>query len=65
LLNEELVFFHELARQGRALSSEQRHQFALLQKRFEALTCRSDQMIEPLPATSRSFSGHCVGSRRD
>ncbi|MBU6959829.1 FUSC family protein [Pseudomonas sp. CVAP len=56
LLNEELAFLDELARQGRALSSEQRHQFAALQQRFDALAYRSEQLTEPLKATLRSLS---------
>ncbi|MGE8097210.1 FUSC family protein [Pseudomonas fluorescens] len=56
LLNEELTFLDELARQGRALSSEKRHQFAALQQRFDALAYRSEQLTEPLKATLRSLS---------
>jgi uncharacterized membrane protein YccC len=56
LLTEELVFLEELARQGRALSSEQRHQFAALQKRFDALAYRVEQLSEPLKPTLRSLS---------
>jgi uncharacterized membrane protein YccC len=56
LLTEELVFLDELARQGRALPSEQRRNFAMLQRRFDELAYRSEQLIEPLPATLRSLS---------
>lgn len=56
LLTEELVFLDELAQQGRALSSEQRRQFAVLQQRFDALAYRSEQLTEPLKATLRSLS---------
>ncbi|EXF93561.1 membrane protein [Pseudomonas fluorescens HK44] len=56
LLTEELTFLDQLARQGRALSSEQRHQFAALQQRFDALAYRSEQLTEPLKATLRSLS---------
>ncbi|VVO73371.1 FUSC family protein [Pseudomonas fluorescens] len=56
LLTEELEFLDELARQGRALPAEQRRQFAALQKRFDALAYRSEQLTEPLKATLRSLS---------
>ncbi|MGE8064276.1 FUSC family protein [Pseudomonas sp. NPDC089569] len=56
LLSEELVFLDELARQGRALSEEQRRQFATLQRRFDALAYRAEQLIEPFQATLRSLS---------
>jgi uncharacterized membrane protein YccC len=56
LLTEELEFLDELARQGRALPAEQRRQFAVLQKRFDALAYRSEQLTEPLKATLRSLS---------
>ncbi|KAB0487820.1 Uncharacterized membrane protein YccC [Pseudomonas reinekei] len=56
LLTQELAFLDELARQGRALPAEQRRQFADLQKRFDALAYRSEQLTEPLKATLRSLS---------
>lgn len=56
LLTEELVFLDELARQGRALSSEQRHQFSVLQQRFYALAYRAEQLTEPLKPTLRSLA---------
>jgi len=56
LLTEELAFLDTLAQQGRALSSEQRHQFAALQQRFDALAYRAEQLTEPLKPTLRSLS---------
>lgn len=56
LLTQELEFLDELARQGRALPAAQRRQFAVLQKRFDALAYRSEQLTEPLKATLRSLS---------
>ncbi|TWC52034.1 putative membrane protein YccC [Pseudomonas sp. SJZ080] len=56
LLAEEVLFLDQLAQLGRAMPNEQRRQFATLQKRFDDLAYRSEQLIEPYPATLRSLS---------
>ncbi|MBV6823065.1 FUSC family protein [Pseudomonas sp. PD9R] len=53
---EELAFLDELAKQGRALSSEQRHHFTALRLRFDELAYRAEQLTEMLPATLRSLA---------
>lgn len=56
LLAEEVLFLDQLAQLGRAMPNEQRRQFAALQKRFDDLAYRSEQLIEPFSATLRSLS---------
>jgi uncharacterized membrane protein YccC len=56
LLAEEVQLLDELARLGRTMPTEQRRQFAVLQKRFDELAYRAEQLVEPLQATLRSLS---------
>jgi len=56
LREDELLFLDELARQGRSLSSEARHQFKVLQQRFDHLAEKAERLSENLPATLRSLA---------
>ncbi|UVL43210.1 FUSC family protein [Pseudomonas sp. B21-040] len=56
LREDELLFLDELARQGRSLSSDARHQFKILQQRFDHLAEQAEQLSENMPATLRSLA---------
>ena len=56
LREDELLFLDELASQGRSLSSEARHQFKVLQQRFDHLAEKAERLSENLPATLRSLA---------
>ncbi|MNQ33355.1 p-hydroxybenzoic acid efflux pump subunit AaeB [compost metagenome] len=56
LREDELLFLDELARQGRSLSSDARHQFKALQQRFDHLAEQAEQLSENMPATLRSLA---------
>ncbi|WP_095147706.1 FUSC family protein [Pseudomonas sp. Irchel s3a18] len=56
LREDELVFLDELARQGRSLPNEARHQFKVLQQRFDHLAEQAEQLSERMPATLRSLA---------
>ncbi|MNF70053.1 p-hydroxybenzoic acid efflux pump subunit AaeB [compost metagenome] len=56
LREDELVFLDELARQGRSLPNEARHQFKALQQRFDHLAEQAEQLSERMPATLRSLA---------